>query len=136
MKENKSIKTVLITGGSSGVGLATAKRFLAAGVDVMITGRNPKRLNRASYQLSSLPGSLKTFAVDVRKVSDCEAAIRAVCEAFGRLDVLVNSAGVWAEGNSAESLFPQTFGLLPSRESGAIYRARRSGRIDLLSGIR
>jgi NAD(P)-dependent dehydrogenase (short-subunit alcohol dehydrogenase family) len=103
MKENKSIKAVLITGGSSGVGLAAAKRFLASGADVMIAGRSPKRLNQASHQLSSLPGSLKTFAIDVRKVSDCETAVRAVCEAFGRLDVLVNSAGVWVEGNSAES---------------------------------
>ena len=103
MKENNFKKAVLITGGSSGVGLAAAERFLSAGARVMITGRSQQRLRETAERLPSLPGVLKTFSGDVRKVSDCEASIRRITEDFGQLDVLVNSAGIWVEGNSADS---------------------------------
>jgi NAD(P)-dependent dehydrogenase (short-subunit alcohol dehydrogenase family) len=101
--DNWEEKSVLITGGSSGVGLATAGLFLKHGAAVMITGRDPARLEKAVAALAPSPGRLSAYAGDVRQVASCAAAVEAILARHGRLDVLVNSAGVWIEGPSEAS---------------------------------
>lgn len=96
-------KAVLITGGSSGVGKATAKRFLCEGAMVMLVARNRSRLLATTEEFAGLRGNVASMAADVSKVGDCEWAISRTVAEFGRLDVLVNSAGVWLEGDSEES---------------------------------
>lgn len=101
--EENELKAALITGGSSGVGLATARVLLAEGYRVLITGRDEGRLSRALEELEHAEGALMGHASDVRKVSECRGAVEKALEFFGRLDALVNSAGVWIEGPAAES---------------------------------
>ena len=83
-------KIVLITGASSGYGKATAKAFKDNGDTVIMTARNLEKLSAAC---SEVGGDL-AFSMDVTKPSDWENAVKTVKEKYGRLDVLVNNAGI------------------------------------------
>jgi NAD(P)-dependent dehydrogenase (short-subunit alcohol dehydrogenase family) len=99
-------KVVLITGGSGGVGAATATLFLAQGALVMLADINAQRLETTSKHLAGLDettGTVDSLVSDVTRVADCEAAVAHTVQRFGRLDVLVNTAGVWVEGDSSLS---------------------------------
>ena len=95
-------KTVIITGGSGGMGRAAAKKFLAEGAYVLIADINQDRMNQTIHDLSKLPGIISAIYTDVSKISDCEATIKQAIENTGRLDALINTAGVWVEGMSAD----------------------------------
>jgi NAD(P)-dependent dehydrogenase (short-subunit alcohol dehydrogenase family) len=84
-------KTALITGGNSGIGLATARLFVAEGAKVAITGRNGETLEAAAQELG--PNALAVVA-DVTDIAATEAAIRRAAEKFGKLDVLFANAGI------------------------------------------
>ena len=73
-------KTTLITGGTSGIGLATAELFLREGARVAITGRDPERLAQARARLG---GDVVTIAADVRKAADLRDMARQLAAAFG-----------------------------------------------------
>jgi NAD(P)-dependent dehydrogenase (short-subunit alcohol dehydrogenase family) len=84
-------KTAFITGGNSGLGLATAKLFIAEGAKVAITGRNPDTLKAAATELG--PNAL-ALAADATDVAATEAAIKRAVEKFGKLDILFANAGI------------------------------------------
>src|ERR1700683_4040548 len=84
-------KTALITGGNSGIGLATAKLFVAEGARVVITGRNQATLEAAAKELG--PSALAIVA-DATDIAATEAAIRQAVEKFGELDILFANAGI------------------------------------------
>ena len=100
MKEMKD-RGVLITGGTSGIGLAAARMFLDAGAKVAIAGRNTKRGETALQSLDT-PDRVFYFPTDVRLSADCDSLVRDAKKMLGKIDVLVNSAGVYQE-ESAES---------------------------------
>ena len=85
---------VLITGAAGGVGSALVARFLASDWQVFATDANADGLAELG-QRHALVGSLAT---DIRKPANCNAVVTAVIEAAGRLDALINAAGVWREG--------------------------------------
>lgn len=84
-------KTALITGGSSGIGFATARLMLAYGARVAITGQDPKRLLEASDSLGS---GVITVAADVRSQTDMQRVATEIGQAFGTLDIVFANAGV------------------------------------------
>jgi len=84
-------KTALITGGNSGIGLATARLFQAEGARVAITGRNQETLDAAVSQLGS--GQLAVRA-DVTDIEGTENAVARVVEEFGKLDIVFANAGI------------------------------------------
>src|SRR5258708_21703019 len=84
-------RAVLITGGSRGIGLATAGRFLGIGASVMIAGRNEEALSAAQAELSC-PDRLRTAAADVSSVPGCRAAVAARLASVARLDALLTTA--------------------------------------------
>ena len=92
-------RVVLITGGAGGIGMAVAARFLALGDTVVLADRSPEGLEAA---VAALPGTVTSVSADVRVVADCHRMVARSVEAGGRLDVLVNCAGVWVEGPSWE----------------------------------
>jgi NAD(P)-dependent dehydrogenase (short-subunit alcohol dehydrogenase family) len=86
-------RVILITGGAGGIGRATGERF-AAGGDVVVSA------DRSPDDLAELGGD--SIVVDVARVADCERMVSETVQRHGRLDVLVNCAGVWVEGPTAE----------------------------------
>src|SRR6201991_4944557 len=84
-------KTALITGGNSGIGLATARVFVAEGAKVVITGRNRETLDAAAKELG--PNALALVA-DVNDGAATDAAIRQGAEKFGKYDILFVNAGI------------------------------------------
>lgn len=91
-------RTVLITGAGSGIGLDVARRFAAEGANVALSGRSSAKLEdaRASLRGSDDGGGGEGIVVagDVSRAPDVRALVEQVMERFGRIDVLVNAAGV------------------------------------------
>ncbi|MFB7909139.1 SDR family oxidoreductase [Kitasatospora sp. NPDC056076] len=83
----------LITGGSSGIGAATARRLLAEGHRVTVTGRDSDRLARFAEETAAKPDTLLTIAADAADHEAVEAAVQATVRTFGRLDTVVANAG-------------------------------------------
>src|ERR1700758_4534416 len=84
-------KTALITGGNSGIGLETARLFVAEGAKVIITGRNQQTLDAAAKELG--PNAIALVA-DATDVAATEAAIAKGVEKFGKLDIVFANAGI------------------------------------------
>lgn len=84
-------KVAVITGGSSGIGLATAKLFQEVGARVAISGRNQKALDAAVSELGS---GVLAVRSDVSKLSDLDTLFEVVTEKLGRIDVLFANAGI------------------------------------------
>lgn len=91
-------KTVLITGGSRGLGFAIAREFVSLGSKVAICARDQAELDRASAELRAQGGTVLTVVCDVAKAEQVQEMIRRVAEEFGPVDVLVNNAGIISVG--------------------------------------
>ncbi|MGZ4312441.1 MAG: SDR family NAD(P)-dependent oxidoreductase [Solirubrobacteraceae bacterium] len=83
----------LITGGTSGIGLGIARRMLAEGARVVITGRDAERGAAARAELAPL-GEAAFVAADATDAGDLQASVGSALDRFGRLDILVNNAGI------------------------------------------
>lgn len=86
-------KTALITGGNSGIGLATARLFLAEGARVAIAGRSQKTLDAAAAELGN---GVLAIQADVTDVEATERAVAAAVHTFGKLDIVFANAGIAA----------------------------------------
>src|ERR1700747_1938546 len=84
-------KVAVVTGGNSGIGLASAKRLLEEGARVAISGRSQKTLDDA---LQSLGNTVLAVQSDVSKLSDIDKLYSAVATKFGKIDILFANAGV------------------------------------------
>jgi NAD(P)-dependent dehydrogenase (short-subunit alcohol dehydrogenase family) len=91
-------KTVLITGGSRGLGLILAKHFLNEGAQVVLCARDPDELERARVRLATLRGHVLTVLCDVTDPAQVETLIDTVYDHYGQIDVLVNNAGIISAG--------------------------------------
>ncbi len=116
-------KRVLITGGTSGIGLTTAKHFLTAGALVAIAGRSRERGEKAMMALNG-GDSAKFFEVDVRDFNACESLVREVEAWLGGLDVLVCSAGVYFEGAIDEMTEESYHAVMDVNAKGTMFMAR------------
>jgi short-subunit dehydrogenase len=100
-------KTVIITGGSEGVGAASARLFAEAGANLMLVARNRKNLEAIAAELRD-KSRVEIFPMDVSDADSCVDLIKKTQFEFGRIDVLVNNAGFHArdyvESVSAEDL--------------------------------
>jgi NAD(P)-dependent dehydrogenase (short-subunit alcohol dehydrogenase family) len=91
-------KVAIITGASSGIGRATTLLFVKNGISVVAVGRNEKELNGLRQQLQGKKGTVKVCLTDLRETTQIERLVNETIDYFGRLDILVNSAGIIANG--------------------------------------
>jgi NAD(P)-dependent dehydrogenase (short-subunit alcohol dehydrogenase family) len=86
-------KVVVITGGSSGIGLATAQRVAAAGAITIICGRDPERLASARHFIEARGHTVFTHVVNVADLAQCDAFVEGLLREHGGVDLLINNAG-------------------------------------------
>ena len=109
-----SSKTVLVTGGASGIGRACAEAYAAAGANVVI----------ADIAKAELPAAWLSVPCDVAKVQDCEKAVAATLQRFNRLDLVLNAAGVWTEGDSDTMTEPDWDRVIDINLKGTFFMCR------------
>jgi len=135
---------VLITGGSRGLGLALARQFAAHGCRLALCARDPAELERARQDLTGQGADLLTVPCDVRDRADVGRLVADVTQHFGRIDVLVNNAGIIQVGPVANMSVEDFEAALQSDFWGTLYptlavlpqmRGRRGGRIVNITSI-
>jgi NAD(P)-dependent dehydrogenase (short-subunit alcohol dehydrogenase family) len=104
-------KVALVTGGNSGIGLATAKLYAQEGAQVIITGRDQATLDGAAQEIG--PGTLAVRA-DVASLPDLDQLFATIKRSYGHLDVVFVNAGIFKGGglaDSTEALYDETFNI-------------------------
>ena len=87
-------KIALITGATSGIGEACARKFAEGGYNLILTGRRENKLIQIKEELESFDTEVKIFAIDIRDAAACENAMNALDENWSKIDVLINNAGL------------------------------------------
>lgn len=106
----------MITGGGSGIGKGCAKILAEAGANIMIVGRRMGKLEETKSEIQAAGGICECFSADLTDESNCQAMVSACVERFGRLDILVNSAG----GRGAHGALEEEFSTENYRETMAV----------------
>ncbi len=91
-------RVAIITGASSGIGKAAAEVFANKGTTVVAVGRNERELVAMSKNIRSKTGSIKPHLADVRELTQLDRLVSETMQQFGRIDVLVNAAGIIRSG--------------------------------------
>ncbi|MBN1778926.1 MAG: SDR family oxidoreductase [Candidatus Buchananbacteria bacterium] len=113
-------KVVIITGGSKGLGLSLAKKFIRAGSKVIIASRDEAELKKVAEQI----GAISQF-VDVTDESSVQALADFVVKKFGRIDVWVNNAGIWLPHGPIEDMdLKRVHDMLEVNLFGTIYGSK------------
>ncbi|MDR1820928.1 MAG: SDR family oxidoreductase [Oscillospiraceae bacterium] len=116
-------KTALITGGGSGIGEAIAKRFVAEGAKVVITGRRAAQLETVAAALPS--GTCVPFAGDVGVIEDAQGMVEAaIALGGGKLDILVNNAAIDPAGSVVDVPVEQWLRVINTNLNGPFYTMR------------
>ncbi len=107
-------KVAIITGGAAGIGLSTVRRFLQEGARVALVDIGKDRVDAACAQLADVDGEVAGFVVDVTHRAQIDAMVDAVRSRWGRIDVLLNNAGITKDARlvkMTEAQFDQVIGV-------------------------
>jgi NAD(P)-dependent dehydrogenase (short-subunit alcohol dehydrogenase family) len=115
-------KVAIITGGGVGIGAAIAKGFIDEGAKVLVSGRRKEKLEEFAAGFS--PDDLAIFAGDITKIEDAEAMVEAAVAKFGKLNVLVNNAGIDPAGTVTDIPVQQWLDIINTNLNGAFYMTR------------
>lgn len=107
-KIDLSDKVAIITGSSKGIGKAIAIALVKKGVKVVLNGRNSEKLIKTKLELFELGYEVLAVKADVGKYDECEYLIEQTIDAYGKLDILINNAGIAMEGSISDTS-PQVF---------------------------
>jgi NADP-dependent 3-hydroxy acid dehydrogenase YdfG len=114
----------LVTGASSGIGAATAKALAAQGAVVALLARRADRLQELKTEIESAGGSALVVPVDVTDAEEVSAAVARSVAEFGRLDTVVNNAGLMRMGSAAEAPLQDWDDLVAVNIQGVLYVTR------------
>ncbi|MCF2488911.1 SDR family NAD(P)-dependent oxidoreductase [Dyadobacter sp. CY347] len=131
-------KVAVITGGSKGLGLAMAAGLASAGADIVLVNRNASDGEKSAEELRPFGTRIHSFAADITSLEQTEAMVKFVVETFGKIDILINSAGINIRG-PIDELSPADFNQvmdvnvngtwLASRAVTPVMKRQRSGKI-------
>jgi len=113
-------KVAVVTGGSRGIGFATADALLRGGASVVISGSSRKHLDEAAKSLAPL-GQVSAVQADVRRYDEVKALMAAATKEFSGLDILINNAGVGVFKPVAETTVEEWHRVLDTNLSGVFY---------------
>ena len=122
-------KVVMVTGAGSGIGEATARFFSAEGAAVVLVGHHRKNIAAVAAELPRDRTLAKV--ADVARLAEMEEAVRATLRAFGRLDVLVNNAGVFA-GQDVAKTRPADWDKVMATNAGGVFNGSRAALPQLI----
>jgi NADP-dependent 3-hydroxy acid dehydrogenase YdfG len=137
-------KVILITGGNSGLGAETARLLAARGAKVAIAARRKDRLEEVAAQIAQQGGTVRSYALDVTDKAQVEAVVAEVVADFGRIDVLINNAGLMPIRPMAEVNTDEWDAMIDVNLKGTLYGiaavlprflAQNSGHIINLSSV-
>ena len=128
-------KVVIVTGGGRGLGRAISEGFAAAGAHVVLTGRTKATVDEAAAAICAAGGSALGVAADVASEGDVDALVRAATDAYGRLDILINNAGInpWYK-TAEETSLEEWRAVVETNLTGVFLTARAAGRVMLAQG--
>ena len=104
MNENISGKVVVITGASSGLGEATARLLSKQGAIVVLAARRADRIDALASELTAAGGNALSIATDVKDREQVKRLVDTAVESFGRIDVMLNNAGVMPQTSVLDSV--------------------------------
>ena len=123
-------KVAVVTGASSGLGVAIAQGMAAAGADVAIGARRVKRLEDSKVLVERLGRRCVAVETDVTRVEDCNRLVSAAVDHLGRCDILVNNAGIGGDYNPATEDPPEHFRrVVDVNLMGSYWMAQAAGRV-------
>ena len=135
-------RVAIVTGGSRGIGLAIARSLAESGASVVVSGRDAGRLEKAAGEIEAAGGTVLAIVADVAKREDADRLVDAARKRFGRIDVLVNNAGItrdqllvrMTDDDWDQVLDTNLRGVfLMTRAAGKVMMRQRSGRIINIS---
>lgn len=123
-------KVAIITGGNSGVGEATAKKFAAEGAKVVISARREAQLQAVADEIIANGGEVLPVVSDISKPEDAERLVAAAVEKYGKVDILINNAGVLDSGLKAVDKFSEedVNKVLDINTKGTMYMIREASK--------
>ena len=128
-------KVIVVTGSSAGMGKAIVERFAQEGAKIVAVARRMERLTKLAESLKDAPGEVVPYAGDVSKREDDEGMIEYAVEKFGRLDVLINNAGIMddntAVGDVSDEMLDRQIRV---NALGPIYAMRKAVEVFLKQG--
>src|SRR5271169_1011893 len=122
-------KVVIVTGASSGLGVSFAQAFAEAGADVVLGARRVDRLAETASVVEAGGRKALTIATDVSEPAQCHALVDAAMQTFGRVDVLINNAGVGTARPATRETPEQFRSVVDVNLNGAYWMAQASGRV-------
>lgn len=122
-------KVVIVTGASSGLGVNFAQAFAEAGADVVIAARRADRLETTAETIRDIGGRVLPVVTDVADPESCQAMVDAAMKAYGRVDVLINNAGVGTAYPATRETPEQFRAVIDLNLNGAYWCAQACGRV-------
>lgn len=121
MSDNISGKVVIITGASSGIGEATAKHLAARGALVSLGARRKEKLDRIVKEIEAAGGRASALETDVTSRADVERLVQTTLDTYGRVDVLVNNAGIMPLSRIEELQYEDWDRMIDTNIKGVLY---------------
>ena len=122
-------RVAVVTGASSGLGVAFAQALAEAGADVVLGARRADRLEETKALVESLGRRALTVATDVSSPEDCQALVDAAMAEFGRVDILVNNAGIGTAVPASRETPEQFRQVIDVNLNGCYWMAQACGRV-------